>query len=101
MSFKVGDVCVVVECIGWLSPEMKYIIGCETTILGPPTMVDGSSGEHLRFPCHDPVYPNTGPFWLRPENLRLKRPPSKDDFTAGDWELMPWSPYKTKETTHG
>jgi hypothetical protein len=34
-----------------------------------------------------------------PHELRLKRPPSKDEFTAGEWELCPWSPYRVGETS--
>ncbi len=95
-KFKVGDVCEVIECIGWTAADVRYMIGLETTIIGPPKMI-GFVEPRLRYPCHDPAHPETGAFWLRPENLRLKRPPEKrEDLELGDWSLCPWRPAKER-----
>jgi len=39
-----------------------------------------------------------GDIWqARPQHLRLKRPPAyPDQFTAGSWDLIPWSPNKQR-----
>ncbi len=95
MSFKVGDVCVIVA-------PGKPNHGCEVTILGPYVgTVITYDGEKKYVDGYDVSTENL--VWSRPAGmaydrtqLRLKRPPSKDDFTAGDWELCPWRPERVK-----
>jgi hypothetical protein len=93
MSFKVGD---IVEVVSVIRPENQNKIGLETRVLAvgvrfiaPEFGIDRSDG--VLTSLNDP-----GKLFL-PYQLRLKRPPSyPDQFTAGDWDLIPWQPQRER-----
>lgn len=87
MSFKVGDVCVLIVAKAY--PEM---VNAECTIvqLGGTPIGDCQ--------CHFPLFPSRTrtrlwSIWFA--DLR-KKPPNKDEFVAGEWELCPWQPNKER-----
>jgi hypothetical protein len=94
MSFKVGDVVTVIDCdMG----ENRHLIGAELVVTGIGASYIDRRTEFFRYDGVKTAV-GAGEAW-RPECLRLV-PPNKaqSDFTAGDWELCPWQPYKKRET---
>jgi len=96
VSFKVGDVCVIVRTV-----QFHEYLGRECVVTGPLEMRHDSlspDGESLRYEIECDGKRFT-PF---PDQLRLKRPPSDDkqepraDFTPGEWDLCPWKPNRVK-----
>ncbi len=110
MSFKVGDVCVIVGS----SPGREHFVGREVVIASELRLVgvfDGLGNKLPPEPRHrveadwlknEKTFSTTR-FWsYKPGYLRLKRPPSDDkqepraDFTPGEWDLCPWKPTQVK-----
>jgi hypothetical protein len=91
MSFKVGDLCVWTDDAG--GSVNPLIAGHECTIL---RVVDTPNGEY-EVEC--PTYPSDIPsgLWCAFRNQLRKKDEPQSDFTAGDWELCPWQPYKKRE----
>lgn len=96
MNFKVGDVCVIVNAD--IHPEHN---GRECSVYeGPRIVYPQGSEAYYGYIIDIPGSPSdckTGRWCARPEHLRLKRPPNKDEFVAGEWELCPFNPYKKRE----
>lgn len=97
MKFKVGD---VVEVVFVIHEFNKAMVGSETVIteVHPDwkwTDFDKSIGIGG---CGYRTAINRPGKAFSADQLRLKRPPTKDDseprsdFTPGDWSLCPWRP---------
>lgn len=95
MSFKVGDVVIAQNFV-----EMPWRNGCEGVVIAIKTnlpVVGSVTKNFAVLPLAYRVEWSDGKITAQePYQLRLKRPPSKDDFTAGDWELCPWRPERVK-----
>jgi hypothetical protein len=89
MSFKVGEVCVIIN-----AKHNRHMIGSECTVIEDikeHRATDGDVFFGYRVDVHG--YPSTWPdkSWLvRPEWLRLKRPPQE----LGSWSDIShiWNP---------
>jgi hypothetical protein len=99
-SFKVGDLVVVVgkRLSGIADPRqasLPTLFGRTGTVVSVGNEFADSLGRYRNDGITLDIS-NPG-CYLPPERLELKRPPSKDEFTAGEWELCPWSPYRVWE----
>lgn len=93
-NFKVGDVC---ELVYATSPERQRYVGTEYIVTSELKQMHHSIiGKWMG---HDVLRCDGTTEHAMPDQLRLKRPPNKDEFTSGEWELCPWSPYRVGETT--
>jgi hypothetical protein len=93
MSFKVGDVCVVLAHPDYEAIHQKFV-GSEvvlTAFLGAPASLE-HYGNYWSGKFADGMEARFAEIILR-----LKRPPSyPDQFTAGDWDLIPWQPHRER-----
>jgi hypothetical protein len=92
MSFKIGDVCVIVQ-------SMHGNIGAECTIVAMAPDAIIADGNDCLISVHGvPSDHPTGLWSKRFAHLRKKPPPANyDGNQAGDWELCPFQPYRQKE----
>jgi hypothetical protein len=92
---KVGDVCVGINHVFHLERNGQEctIVSCHdeirSTCLG--------TGQIFYGPGYRVVWSDGARRIARDTNLRLKRPPTypstyEEQFTAGDWDLIPWRP---------
>jgi hypothetical protein len=96
MSFKVGE--VVILAFSETRPER---VGDECVIVeGPCTLPLCAGGHAFGYRVESELWgaPEGSGFWLAlPHQLRRKPPPSyPDQFTAGDWDLIPWQPQRER-----
>ncbi len=96
MSFKVGDVCVIVG----LDTRCAKFNGTECTIVGELDMRYGSISQESRM-SYEVRTALDGAVWLVEEPyLRLKRPPSDEDSrpasTPCKWSDCVWRPERVK-----
>jgi hypothetical protein len=101
-AFKVGDLCVgqnLVNEIEYNGVDCVIIEGLHFSAFHSEISgVRGNAwGYMVRWADGDETF-------QQPHELRLKRPPSKDDaepltdFTPSSWDVGPFNPYKQKVT---
>jgi hypothetical protein len=94
MSFKVGDVCVIVDADDFT--DNRYLIGMECEIIALPGFRVMGQGRPID--SYLTMVSDGATAWFMDRHLRLKRPPANyDGNQAGDWELCPFQPYRQKE----
>jgi hypothetical protein len=95
MSFKVGDVVIVVQSLRGL----EGIEGTVVRFLEPREgRIEPEKNISVKLNGIDSGSVS-GCYRYAQWQLRLKRPPSNyDGNQAGDWELCPFNPYKKRET---
>jgi hypothetical protein len=98
MSFKVGDVCILIG--GVKRPGEISLTGCECTVVSGLHFIEHSYGDSYfghTIEIHGHRSPHPSGLWsARPEWLKRKDQPY-DGNQAGDWELCPFQPYRQKE----
>lgn len=84
MTFKVGDVCLIVGC-----KTDPYVNGLECTIIeGLQTKSTFGFGDVQVYKVHL----QTGQLrWAFPDVLR-KKPPPRKDLEVVEWNSVPWVP---------
>lgn len=86
-KFRVGDVCEIVDCAGFINSELRKFIGCECTVLA--IGLTDSPNPECTIRCEVPGFRSdfgsTARF--RPQELRLRRPPAWDRWINSDSHL--------------
>jgi|SRR5688572_1868024 len=94
-NFQVGDVVIVVQSLRGL----EGIEGTVVRFLEPREgRIEPEKNISVKLNGIDSGSVS-GCYRYAQWQLRLKKPPDEpqSDFTAGDWELCPWQPYRQKE----
>lgn len=99
MTFNVGDICIIVHDLhGGVLTGRDCVI---TKPLSAMPILDPFGPGIIETPTYGlAVHGVSYTVRALPEELRLKRPPSKDDaepradFTPGDWSRCAWRPAK-------
>lgn len=92
-NFKIGDVVEFYQDC----PFYPEFIGLEATIVSSLQVAFLRNRNRLG-EGYDVEMATGGSSFALPHQIRLKRPPN-NDFIAGDWDLIPWSPYRVGETS--